>query len=191
MWSFLNRNKRRILKTFLVFFNFKYFRFFYDHDLSKLTSYRSIKKEEFVVKIAREALAKDDEPWLALEVLGKTSQWRLAAEHVLKMNDFEHEQDNFADYENESRPNDSSKMNDKFFELNNRHHIQSLKMSAICTLMLRASEEKDFEMVWNLMDCQCLGENLNVMKNNIPDELLELFDKVKCEVTLLFTQSHD
>ena len=110
-----------------------------------------------------------------MEILGKTSQWRLAAEHVLKITDLE--QDNFADYENESRPNDSSKINEHFFEFNNRYDIES--MSAICTLILKASEEKDFELVWNLMNCPCLGENLNIMRNNIPDKLLEFFDKVK------------
>ena len=161
-------------------FQYATFRFDNDHDLSKLTSFRSTNIEEFVVKIAQEALAKDAEPWLALEILGKTSQWRLAVDHLLKLTDFE--QDNFADYENESRPNDSSKMNDNFFEKSYR--IQSLKMSAICTLILKASEEKDYELVWNLMDCQCFGENLNVMKNNIPDELLDFFDKVKMKKSI-------
>ena len=113
-----------------------------------------------------------------MEVLGKTSQWRLAAEHVLKITDLE--QDNFSDYENESRPNDSSKTNEHFYEFS--HAFESLKMSAICTLILKASEEKDFELVWNLMNCPCLGENLNIMRNNIPDNLLEFFDKVKCRV---------
>ena len=144
---------------------------------SELPSCRSFHKEYSVVKIAQESIAKDAEPWLALEVLGKTSQWRLAADHVLNITDLE--QDNLADLENDHW-SDSNKLNDNFYKLHNRYHIQSAKMSAICSLILKASEEKDFELVWNLMNCQCFGENLNVVKNNIPDKLQEYFDKVKC-----------
>ena len=144
--------------------------------LSELPSCPS-NQEYFVVKVAKESLAKDAEPWLALEVLGKTSQWRLAAEHVLTITDVE--PDNFDDYENDNW-SDSSKLNDNlhFFTFNNRYHVQSRKMSAIYSLILKASEEKDFELVWNLMNCQCFGENLHVLKNNIPDKLMEYYDKV-------------
>ena len=65
--------------------------------------------------------------------------------------------------------------------MNSTYHKQSLKLSAICSLILKASENKDFELVWNLMSCQCFGENLNVMRNNLPRKLMVYFDEVKCE----------
>ena len=105
---------------------------------SELPSFGSFHKEYRVVKIAKEAIAEDPEPWQALEVLGKTSQWRLAAEHVLNMTDLE--QDNLADLEAGQWP-DSNKMNDNFYKLYNRYHIESVKLSAICSLILKASEK--------------------------------------------------
>ena len=82
------------------------------------------------------------------------------------------DQDNLADLENDHW-SDSNKLNDNFYKLYNRYHIESVKLSAISSLILKASEEKDFELVWNLMNCQCFGENLNVLKNNIPDKTEE------------------
>ena len=40
-------------------------------------------------------------------------------------------------------------------------------------------------MVWKLMNCQLFAKKLNVLRNNIPDQLMESYDQVKPKLYLL------
>ena len=145
---------------------------------SKLPSMRVTRREDLAVQLAEEALTEGDDSItsvLALDVLGKTSKWRTAASRVLNIRQCEEE--DFTYYENEdgSRPNDCKSFNERFYKLNSK---EALQISIVRSLILRASEENDFEMVWDLMNSQFFAKQLNVLRNNISDEVMECYDQV-------------
>ena len=102
-------------------------------------------REDFAVNLSSEVITKTKGDLatikMALEVLGKTSKWRIAARHVFDITDLE--EDDFADVERggQYRPIDSNTFNESFYLQKTQEIVQNLSLTKNQINLLLSSQK--------------------------------------------------
>ena len=119
----------------------------------------------FVMNILKESDLKEKMYWQALKILSRTKVWRETAKQYLTNMKDENIDKNLLVGDGEDK----------------RRLEISHSVSTVVPFILRALEEQDFSLMWQLLYGELFNQKYNVLKDVIPENIESCYEKVNCE----------